>query len=115
MVKDILKFNRIAKRVDPADARPLSEFFQSAGLGRAFQSDYLLPMAAAIWSTGDEDINDFPVGMLTQFFLHHGLLDLKNRPTWFVVKGGSSSYVTRFCLPSQTLEVGNSGIGEKNR
>ena len=95
MVKDILKFNRIAKRVDPADARPLSEFFHSAELGRAFQSDYLLPMAAAIWSTGDEDINDFPVGMLTQFFLHHGLLDLKNRPTWFVVKGGSSSYVTR--------------------
>ena len=77
MVKDILKFNRIAKRVDPADARPLGQFFQSAGLGKAFQSNYLLPMAAAIWSTGDEDINNFPVGMLTQFFLHHGLLDLK--------------------------------------
>ena len=50
-------------------------------------------MAAAIWSTGDDEILAFPMGMLCQFFNHHGLLDVKNRPQWYVVKGGSNQYV----------------------
>tara|TARA_B110000305_G_scaffold241213_1_gene314430 strand:+ start:5906 stop:7135 length:1230 start_codon:yes stop_codon:yes gene_type:complete len=93
MLRDILRFNRAAKEVAPNDTESLIEFCRREGLGDGFIFDYLVPMAAAIWSTGDEGILSFPIGMLAQFFSHHGLLDLKDRPQWYVVKGGSNQYV----------------------
>ncbi|HAJ28900.1 MAG TPA: FAD-dependent oxidoreductase, partial [Gammaproteobacteria bacterium] len=68
--------------------------------------DYLVPMAAAIWSTGDDGILAFPIGMLSQFFNHHGLLDLVNRPQWYVVQGGSDQYVNVIRNRLQDLRLG---------
>ena len=61
---------------------------------------YLLPMAAAIWSTTPEAVLQFPAHFFIQFFKHHGLLELKNRPQWYSVSGGSRTYVN--ALKSQT-------------
>ena len=93
MLMDILRFNRSARTLDAQETMSLRDYCLRENFGKAFMDDYLVPMAAAIWSTGDAEILDFPMGMLAQFFLHHGLLDLKDRPQWYVVEGGSAQYV----------------------
>lgn len=93
MVRDILRFNRLA-RILPSDERSsLDEYLEKHRFGRHFRDQYLYPMAAAIWSTGDKAVGQFPVRSLVDFFVNHGLVDLKNRPQWFVVNGGSNQYV----------------------
>ena len=52
-------------------------------------------MAAAIWSTGTGSITEFPIEALVRFFDHHGLLDLRDRPQWRVIEGGSKTYVNK--------------------
>lgn len=106
MLWDIVKFNRIARSVLASDPEALIDFCRRENFGDAFIFDYLVPMAAAIWSTGDDGILGFPIGMLTQFFNHHGLLDLKNRPQWYVVQGGSDQYVKVIRDRLQDLRLG---------
>jgi predicted NAD/FAD-binding protein len=93
MVRDILRFNELAKNVAENETLSLDEYLLKHNFGEAFRTQYLYPMAAAIWSTGDKSIGSFPVRALLDFFINHGLVDLKNRPQWYVVEGGSNQYV----------------------
>jgi predicted NAD/FAD-binding protein len=93
MLLDILRFNRNAPAIGIEEGRSLGEYLSDEQYGEAFKQDYLVPMAAAIWSTGDADVRRFPVRSLANFFVNHGLVSLKNRPQWSVVAGGSNSYV----------------------
>jgi predicted NAD/FAD-binding protein len=54
---------------------------------------YLLPMGSAIWSCPTGCFADFPIRFVVEFFRNHGLLSLRDRPTWHVVAGGSHTYV----------------------
>jgi uncharacterized protein len=103
MLRDILRFNRKASAIGSDDRRSLGEYLSDEHYGTAFREDYLIPMTAAIWSTGDADVIHFPIRSLAQFFVNHGLVDLKNRPQWRVVTGGSHSYVK--AMQSQIGEV----------
>ena len=58
--------------------------------------NYLLPMAAAIWSTPAGRVGRFPALSFLRFFNNHGLLSLLDRPKWRTVAGGSCSYVRAF-------------------
>ena len=40
-----------------------------------------------------EQAGEFPLQFFLKFFLNHGLLDIKNRPQWYAVKGGSKAYI----------------------
>jgi predicted NAD/FAD-binding protein len=51
-------------------------------------------MGAAIWSSTLADMRAFPLMFFLRFFLNHGLLDITNRPQWYVIKGGSRSYIS---------------------
>lgn len=98
MIADILKFNRQAKTLLAEDAVPdvdLGEFLDSHGYGTAFRTRYLLPMAAAIWSAPTAMMPAFPTAAFLRFFDNHGLLDLRDRPRWRTVAGGSSRYVEK--------------------
>jgi predicted NAD/FAD-binding protein len=50
-------------------------------------------MVAAIWSCSVKQAGEFPLTFFLRFFLNHGLLDVKNRPQWYVLTGGSHSYI----------------------
>lgn len=78
------------------DGLTLGEYLEQHRYGEAFQRDYLLPIAAAIWSSPDKDILQFPAATLVGFFKNHGLLSLKDRPKWQTVVGGSHSYLRAF-------------------
>lgn len=97
MVRDILKFNSAATRSAQAksDDRPLREYLADNGYGREFVDQYLVPMAAAIWSAEPSRVLDMPTGFLVRFFTNHGLLQLRDRPQWRVISGGSREYVKK--------------------
>ncbi|MEO0465765.1 MAG: FAD-dependent oxidoreductase [Pseudomonadota bacterium] len=56
------------------------------------RENYILPMAAAIWSTPEGGVSDFPARSFFEFFENHRLMH-KERPTWRTVTGGSRQYV----------------------
>jgi predicted NAD/FAD-binding protein len=98
MLAEILRFNREAK-AQLQDGAPgnltLAEFLERGGYSSAFRNRYLLPMAAAIWSCPLQTMAGFPALSLFRFFYNHGLLDIRNRPQWYTVSGGSRRYVQR--------------------
>ncbi|MFL0811580.1 MAG: FAD-dependent oxidoreductase [Agarilytica sp.] len=97
MVRDILRFNREAKE-DLADNNiskdmTLGEYLDKNAYSETFSRYYLVPMGAAIWSASLSAMRDFPVCFFVEFFHNHGLLNVKNRPTWRVISGGSKQYL----------------------
>lgn len=78
---------------------PLEAFLDRHRLGTAFRRHYLLPMVAAIWSSGTSDVRDFPVRSLLAFFANHGLLGVRSHLAWRTITGGSRSYLERLLEP----------------
>ncbi|WP_042337413.1 NAD(P)/FAD-dependent oxidoreductase [Paraburkholderia ferrariae] len=98
MLRDILRFNACAERnLEAARRERLSvgELLAAGGYGAPFQHHYLLPMAAAIWSSAARDVLSFPAATFLRFCLNHALLRVGNRPPWKTVAGGSRDYVAR--------------------
>ena len=95
MVRDILRFNREApKLVQTADeGQTVADYLSEHGYCREFCDHYLLPMGAAIWSCPESTFGQFPIRFIAEFYYNHGLLSLKDRPQWRVIKGGSREYV----------------------
>ncbi len=94
MIRQILRFNRLARAlVGQNDQRSLAEFLESEGFSADFRDNYLLPLCAAIWSASLQDARHFPAEHFARFFNNHGLLQVRDRPQWRVVPGGSRSYV----------------------
>ena len=96
LIRDILYFNKAAKKAieeGVAENITLDTFVNQQSLSDIFKNNYLLPMAAAIWSCSMEQAGEFPLHFFLKFFLNHGLLDIKNRPQWYAVKGGSKTYI----------------------
>ena len=97
MLLDIVKFNKLGKWLleqnHPDLDLLIDEFLAKHNLGLGLRNDYLLPMGAAIWSSGLADMPSFPLRFFLQFFKNHGLLNVADRPQWSVIKGGSRQYV----------------------
>jgi predicted NAD/FAD-binding protein len=96
LVGDILRFNKASRAAIEAgdiEAISLDEFVAQQNLSDGFRENYLLPMVAAIWSCSLTQAGKFPLAFFLRFFLNHGLLDIKNRPQWYVLNKGSSSYI----------------------
>lgn len=96
MLRDILHFNGRAEEFlaqSLADGATLGELLERQRYGNMFRDAYLLPMAAAIWSSSPRDILGFPAATFLRFCLNHALLQVNNRPQWRTVRGGSRNYV----------------------
>ena len=103
MIRSVLKFNRHAKSYLQrciVSQETLGELLQREGYRGLFVDAYLIPMAAAIWSSTAADILQFPASSFLRFCLNHGLLQITGRPQWRTVTGGSRSYVRKI---AQTL------------
>jgi predicted NAD/FAD-binding protein len=97
MIRDILRFNREAVEHEKAvaDTYTIGAYLRDHGYRREFLDHYLIPMVAAIWSAEPVRVPDMPMRFLVRFFDNHGLVQLKDRPVWRVIKGGSRSYVEK--------------------
>jgi len=104
MLRDIMRFNGSAQRnleLAIETRASMGELLTEGGYGGAFQRQYLLPMAAAIWSSATADILSFPATTFLRFCLNHALLQVNRRPQWRTVVGGGREYVMRL---TSTLE-----------
>jgi predicted NAD/FAD-binding protein len=96
MLIDIARFNRHAQTYleqTTRDPVSLGQLLQQHGYGQSMQDWYLLPMAAAIWSSTVRDILQFPAATFLRFCINHRLLQVSQRPQWRTVLGGSRAYV----------------------
>jgi predicted NAD/FAD-binding protein len=98
MLKDIVRFNKAAtdylKRTTVSGVT-LGELLQTENYGATFRDVYLLPMAAAIWSSSPKDILNYPASSFIRFCLNHSLLQVNDRPQWQTVQGGAREYVRK--------------------
>lgn len=119
LVYDIVKFNRRAKAlINDKQAEPsltLGDFLSALRIGKAMQHDYLLPMAAAIWSCPPQQMQSFPAKNFAQFFDNHGLLNVSDRPQWRTVVGGSQRYVDKLLASYSGKTIVNNGVKKIDR
>lgn len=101
MLADIMRFNAAAGRYlhSGVNDETLGQFLDRGGYTRAFRDQYLLPMIAAIWSARPGDILSFPTVFLLRFLENHGLLQIRDRPIWKTIRGGSRNYVKALIAP----------------
>ncbi len=103
MVKDILRFNKETTaalkegRVD--EEQSLGDYLQQHGYSRFFRLYYIIPMGAAIWSSSEEVMMNFPLAFFLRFFHNHGMLSVDERPQWRVLQNGSQSYIEPITAP----------------
>jgi predicted NAD/FAD-binding protein len=97
MLRDILTFNEKSTedfRAGRLAGLTLGKYFAARKFAPRLLTDYLAPMAAAIWSAPAHRMLDFPAENFVAFFSNHRLLQY-DRPIWRTVKGGSQRYVEK--------------------
>jgi predicted NAD/FAD-binding protein len=101
MLRDVLRFHREARAfLAKSEGDPtLGEFLAERRYSRELVDHYLVPMCAAVWSADPRSVLDIPSRTLLRFFERHGLLSVKDRPQWRVVRGGSARYVEALVRP----------------
>ena len=96
--RTILRFNDIAREELEAgkiqDAT-LGDWLDRHGFTQSFRENYILPMGAAIWSTPEAEMMNYPALSFFNFFNNHRLMH-RERPRWRTVSGGSKNYIARF-------------------
>lgn len=101
MLREILRFNRqcLADRDSGALGHAtIGEYLTRRKFSPGFRDSYLIPMAAAIWSTPRIRMLDFPAASFISFFENHRLIH-NERPMWRTVSGGSRHYLDRLLAP----------------
>ncbi|GAB4349332.1 MAG: NAD/FAD-binding protein [Gammaproteobacteria bacterium] len=113
MVNGILRFNRNARTAlerDLGQDQTLGQFLTQHGYGQPLIRNYLLPMAAAIWSCPTDAMLAFPARSFLRFFHNHGLIQLNDRPQWRTVTGGARSYVRRLMNDLRLMSDAPAGV-----
>lgn len=98
MLKDIIRFYKQASSMikeGNIEDITLGNFLSKYRYSNSFQIYHLLPLASSIWSAPIENMLNFPLKSFIYFSNNHGLLQLKNRPQWRTVIGGSQQYVKK--------------------
>ncbi|OKY27912.1 NAD(P)/FAD-dependent oxidoreductase [Thalassotalea sp. PP2-459] len=103
LIFDILRFNKLCKAVfqqqDISEHETLGGFLQQNDFNQYFAEHYILPMGAAIWSSSLEQMEQFQLRFFIQFFYNHGLLNVTDRPQWYVIPKGSRNYLAPLIAP----------------
>lgn len=106
MLNEIVKFNRqvethLQEYIASNSKREvtLGEYLNEHAYSESFKKLYVVPMGSAIWSAKHSDMLNMPLQFFVKFFRNHGLLNLKYRPQWRVIKNGSKSYIEPLTEP----------------
>ncbi|HSD22910.1 MAG TPA: FAD-dependent oxidoreductase [Solirubrobacterales bacterium] len=101
MLRDLVRFNREARKLVGTGGRgpSLRRFLAEGGYSEYFVERLLVPQASAVWSADPAQMWSFPAGFLAEFFENHRVLQLRERPSWRSITGGSRSYVEELIAP----------------
>ena len=100
MLYNMMRFNKEARK----DAASLSHditlenYLYSNKYSNEFINHYIIPIGAAIWSTVPSMMMKMPAVFFIRFFDNHGLLQIIDRPKWWVIQNGSKSYVDKIIM-----------------
>ena len=96
MLIDIIRFNKKAKTEKSLSPDvTLGQYLDQNAYSQSFINHYIIPMGAAIWSTTAKLMMNMPALFFIRFFNNHGLLQIKDRSGWWVIKDGSKEYVKK--------------------
>ncbi|MBU1195300.1 MAG: FAD-dependent oxidoreductase [Proteobacteria bacterium] len=112
-VYEMVRFLQVLRKEYLADRLTditLSDYAQQKGLHCEVIDQFIIPMAAAIWSGSDFQMSRFPIRTFAQFYENHGLLGVTGHPPWYFVKGGSHTYVNAFLKSFNGKAVKNSPV-----
>lgn len=101
MIREILRFNKLCLKDRAAGflaSRSIGDYLNWRGFSPGFTNNYLVPMAAAIWSTPAARMLDFPAEHFVNFFDNHRLIYSTPHP-WRTVTGGSRNYLDKLLKP----------------
>lgn len=126
MLRDILRFYREAPALleqgedASLDQRTIGDYLIEHEYSDAFRDEHLIPMASALWSAPSARILSFPLVYLVRFMANHQMLQVRDRPQWRVVRGGSNHYIKamrtrwqvdeRIGLPVRTVLRGQEAV-----
>jgi uncharacterized protein len=101
MLRDWRRFNREAQALIGMNgtAPSLGRWLEEQGFSRHFIDRLIVPQASAVWSADPEQMWSFPASFMAEFFDNHGMFNLRDRPHWRTVQGGSRSYVEAITAP----------------
>jgi predicted NAD/FAD-binding protein len=101
MLRDLVRFNREAGKLvgRRGEGPSLRRFLDEGGYSEYFVERLLVPQASAVWSADPRQMWSFPAGFLAEFFQNHRVLQLRGRPSWRSVTGGSRRYVEALIAP----------------
>ena len=98
----------------------LGDYLKKEKYSGEFINYFIIPMGAAIWSTPANKVLNMPAYFFIKFFYNHGMLEVINRPNWWVIKNGSSEYIKKIIrgfenkinlsTPVKTVARKNEGI-----
>ncbi len=117
MLKEILRFNRQCLRDRQAghlSRLSIGDYLNWRGFSPGFTNNYLVPMAAAIWSSPAARLLDFPAEHFVNFFDNHRLI-YSTPHEWRTVTGGSRNYLDKLLAPLGSRLRLNSAIAEVRR
>jgi len=110
-----LKVLRKAYMANDLEDITLSEYARQKKLHREVIDQFIIPMAAAIWSGSDFHMGQFPIRTFAQFYENHGLLGVLGHPRWYFVKGGSHTYVNAFLKSFTGRAIKNAAVSRISR
>ena len=104
MLRDITRFNREAPlALDSSDDRlTLQSYLEKHKYSDYFVRNYIVPLGASIWSARADRFLAFPLRFLVAFLQNHGLLQVRDRPQWYTIRGGAKRYVEAMTRPFTT-------------
>ena len=100
MIGDLVRFNsRSRELLGTGSEESLGDWLERHRFSRPFIDKLIVPQASAVWSADPRQMWSFPARFLAEFFHNHGMLDLRNRPRWRTIRGGSARYVEALTAP----------------
>jgi predicted NAD/FAD-binding protein len=101
MLRDLIRFNREARALvgRRGEGPSLRRFLADGGYSDYFVERLLVPQVSAVWSADPRQLWSFPARFLAEFFENHRVLQLRGRPSWRTITGGSRRYVDALIEP----------------
>ena len=98
MIFEIRKLYLLCNNLDEnslSKTTTLEDFLHTHNFSEYLKNYHILPMISSIWSNNIDDVKNFPLITFINFFKNHALFNLKKRPKWKYVKGGSNEYIKK--------------------
>jgi predicted NAD/FAD-binding protein len=101
MLADLVRFNRAARELlsSEGEGPSLGHWLEQHAFSAPFIERLIVPQVSAVWSADPRQMWSFPARFLAEFFDNHGVLELRGRPHWRTIRGGSARYVEALVAP----------------